>query len=139
MATSNPTGRFYAITDSGRETAREWLREMWLETGGEYPEFIAAVSILFVLPPVEARDLLEERVERLAAQLAEAEDELGANPGLPRLFLLEKEYRRALLQAELAWLRGVLAEIHGGRLTWDEEWIREVGAAFNPTPDDHDT
>jgi hypothetical protein len=71
-ATTNPTDSF-APSPTPVETAREWLREMWLESGGQYPEFIAAVSILFVLPPVEARDLLEERVERLAAQLAEAE------------------------------------------------------------------
>src|SRR4051812_30208865 len=39
----------YAITDAGRETAREWLRESLSATGQDYPEFIAAVSILFGL------------------------------------------------------------------------------------------
>src|SRR3954451_7552520 len=34
----------YAITDSGREKAREWLREMLRATGEEYPEFIVGVS-----------------------------------------------------------------------------------------------
>src|SRR5436190_1753173 len=36
----------YAITEVGRETAEEWLREMLRTTGGEYPEFIAAGSVL---------------------------------------------------------------------------------------------
>src|SRR6266540_5911478 len=31
----------YAISERGRETAREWLREMLTSTGGEFPEFIA--------------------------------------------------------------------------------------------------
>ena len=63
----------YTITDTGRDTAREWLREMLVETRGDYPEFIAAVSILFVMSPVEAQDLLEERAERVADDLVEAE------------------------------------------------------------------
>ena len=36
----------YAITDAGRETAEEWLREMLRTTGNQYPHFIAAVSVL---------------------------------------------------------------------------------------------
>lgn len=132
---NQPDRTVYAITDSGRQAARTWLREMLLETGGEYPEFIAAISILFALAHEEALELLEERAERVAAELAQAEAELAANPGLPRLFLLEEEYRRAVLQAELAWIRAVCADIRGGRLSWDEDWIREVGTRFNPTTD----
>ncbi len=131
-----PDRTVYTITDPGRETALEWLREMLVETHGEYPEFIAAVSILFVLPPEEARRLLEERAERLAVDLAQAANELAANPGLPRLFLLEEEYRRAVLQAELAWMRAVSNDIDGGRLGWDDDWIREMGAKFNPPIDE---
>ena len=133
---SQPDRTVYTITDPGRETALEWLGEMLVETRGEYPEFIAAVSILFVLPPEEARRLLEERAERLAADLAHTEVELAANPGLPRLFLLEEEYRRAVLQAELAWMRAVSNDIDGGRLGWDDDWIREMGVKFNPPIDE---
>jgi DNA-binding PadR family transcriptional regulator len=122
----------YAITDPGREAAQEWLREMLRTTGGEYPEFIAAVSILFGLAPEDARAQLELRAERLAAELADAEAQLEGNPGLPRLFLLEEEYRRAVLQAELSWLRSVIADLHAERLTWSEQWLREVFAAFHP-------
>jgi DNA-binding PadR family transcriptional regulator len=121
----------YAITDSGRETARTWLREMLLSTEGEYPEFIAAVSILFGLPPEEAQSALELRAEKLAAVLAETKSELAsAPPGLPRLFLLEEEYRQAVLEAELTWVRGVIADLRDGRLTWSEQWLREIAAAF---------
>jgi DNA-binding PadR family transcriptional regulator len=121
----------YAITDAGREAAREWLREMLSTTGSEYPEFIAAVSILFGLAPDDARAQLEQRAESLAAELVEAEAQLEGNPGLPRLFLLEEEYRQAVLQAELSWLRGVIADLKKGRLTWSEEWLQEIADAFN--------
>jgi DNA-binding PadR family transcriptional regulator len=121
----------YAITEAGRETAREWLREMLRTTGGEYPEFIAAVSILFGLAPEDAREQLELRAESIAAELADTEAQLEGNPGLPRLFLLEEEYRRAILQAELAWLRGVIADLRGARLTWSEQSLREAFTAFH--------
>jgi DNA-binding PadR family transcriptional regulator len=126
----------YAITDAGRETARAWLREMLRTTEGEYPEFIAAVSVLFGLAPDDARKQLELRAERLAAQLADTEREMAAAPpGLPRLFLLEEDYRKALLEAELGWLRGVIADLHAGRLSWSEQWLREIAATFLPADD----
>ena len=129
----------YAITDAGREAAREWLREMLRSTGGEYPEFIAAVSVLFGLAPDDARAQLEARATELAAQLADTEAELaGAPPGLPRLFLLEEEFRRAALQAELNWVRGVVDDIREGRLDWSEQWLRDLAATFLPPDDDEE-
>lgn len=126
----------YAITEAGRATAREWLRDMLRTTGGEYPDFIAAVSILFGLAPDDARAQLEHRAETLAAELADTEAQLESNPELPRLFLLEEEYRRAVLGAELAWLRGVITDLENGRLTWSEEWLQEIAAALHPPEDD---
>jgi DNA-binding PadR family transcriptional regulator len=130
----------YAITDAGREAAREWLREMLRSTGGEYPEFIAAVSVLFGLDPDDARAQLEVRAAELASQLADTEAELaGAPPGLPRLFLLEEEFRRAALEAELNWVRGVVEDIREGRLDWSEQWLRELAATYLPPTDDEET
>jgi DNA-binding PadR family transcriptional regulator len=124
----------YAITDAGREVAHQWLCEMLRGTEGEYPEFIAAVSILFGLEPQEAQSELELRAEKLAAELAETESVLTDSPaGLPRLFLLEEEYRQAVLQAELSWVRGVISDLREGRLTWTEQWLHEIAATFTPT------
>jgi DNA-binding PadR family transcriptional regulator len=134
-----PDRTVYAITDAGREVAREWLREMLSATTGEYPDFIAAVSILFGLAPDDARAQLELRAERLASELAETEAQLAENPQVPRLFLLEEEYRRAVQQAELAWLRDVIADMAAGRLTWSEEWLREIFSAFHPHDDQEDS
>jgi DNA-binding PadR family transcriptional regulator len=129
----------YAATGAGREVANLWLREMLSEPAAQYPEFIAALSILFALPPDEARAELELRAERIAAQLADTERGLGAAPpGLPRLFLLEEEYRRTMLETELGWLRAVIGDLDRGRLTWSEEWLREIAQAFLPTPDEQE-
>jgi DNA-binding PadR family transcriptional regulator len=127
----------YEITDVGRALARQWLREMLRTTEGEYPEFIAALSILFGLPPEEARSELEIRVERLQDALETCEQELAsAPPGLPRLFTLEEEYRKTLLEAEVSWLRSVIDDLRAGRLTWSEEWLRELADTFLPADAD---
>jgi DNA-binding PadR family transcriptional regulator len=122
----------YGITESGREVAREWLREMLSTTEREYPEFIAAVSLVFGLSPEDAREQLELRSERLAAELTETESQLTSNPDLPRLFLLEEEYRKAVLEAELSWLRGVIEDLRERRLEWSEQWLRGVAEALLP-------
>ncbi len=129
----------YAITEAGQATARQWLREMLRTTEDKYPEFIAALSLLFGLEPGEARAELELRAEKLAAALADTEAALASAPeGLPRLFLLEEEYRRALLEAELSWVRGAVDDLREGRLTWSERWLHEMAAAFLDTNEQHD-
>jgi DNA-binding PadR family transcriptional regulator len=129
-----PDRVLYAISDAGRDVARQWLREMLHTTEGEYPEFIAALSILFGLPPDEARAELELRAESLQAALDATERSLaGAPRELPRLFLLEEEYRKTLLEAELSWVRGVIADLREGRLTWSEEWLLELFGRFLAT------
>jgi DNA-binding PadR family transcriptional regulator len=122
----------YAITDAGRAAARVWLREMLAETTGEYPDFIAAVSIVFGLAPDDARAQLERRAAGLAKELADTDSQLTGNPDLPRLFLLEEEYRKAILTAQLSWLRGVIDDLETGRLSWNEQWLAELFAAFHP-------
>jgi DNA-binding PadR family transcriptional regulator len=131
----HPDRVVYAITDAGREAAREWTREMLRSTGEEYPEFIVAVSVLFGLEPDDARAQLELRAERLATELAETEAAFEIAPDLPRLFMLEEEYRRAVLRAELSWVRGVIDDLREGRLSWDEQWLRDIAAQFLPPPD----
>lgn len=127
----------YGVTDAGRTVARQWLREMLHSTDDEYPEFIAALSLMFVLPPEETLAELELRADNLNRSLADTQSALaGAPEGLPRLFLLEEEYRRALLQAELDWLNGVIADLRAGRLSWSEEWLNEVAATFITQTDD---
>jgi DNA-binding PadR family transcriptional regulator len=123
-----PDRTLYAVTDAGRAAAAEWLREMLTTTGAEFPEFITAVSVLFALEPQDARVQLETRAARLRDELADTDRQFAANPHVPRLFLLEEEYRQAVLRAELAWLQGLIDDLREGRLTWSEEWMREVVA-----------
>ncbi|MCG5215037.1 PadR family transcriptional regulator [Streptosporangium sp. KLBMP 9127] len=133
---SHPDRIVYAITDAGRAAAVDWHRQMLSLGQDEFPEFVAAVSMLVALPPDDARQQLERRMERLVADLAETEAVLGSVPDLPRLFLLDEEYRRALLAAELTWVRSVVADLRAGRLDWDESWRREVAERFDQPVDE---
>ncbi|WHT20867.1 PadR family transcriptional regulator [Crossiella sp. CA-258035] len=137
-ADNRPERTVYEIGPHGLETARTWLREMFTATGTEFPEFPAAVAFMPLLEPEEIRALLEVR----AAKLAEAVQEIdtvvaeASAGGLPRLFLLEEEYQRATLGAQLDWCRATVAELAAGRITWSEDWLREIGANFISAPDE---
>jgi DNA-binding PadR family transcriptional regulator len=118
----------YEITDSGAATLRRWLVEMLPTPAREFPEFPAALAFLPILPPEQVRELLAARVDAVQERLTAAE--AGAPPGLPRLFLIEDEYRATMLRAELQWLRGVVDDLATGRLFWDEDFIRATLADF---------
>ncbi|MGX6605756.1 PadR family transcriptional regulator [Micromonosporaceae bacterium Da 78-11] len=119
-----PERTVYEITDDGAATMRHWLTGMLPTPAREFPEFPAALAFLSVLAPTTAHDLLTQRLtvqqERLTAIRAQAP------PGLPRLFLIEDEYRTVLLTAEIAWLRGLVDDLADGTLTWDLAMIQET-------------
>jgi DNA-binding PadR family transcriptional regulator len=123
-----PERTAYEITDAGAATLRRWVTEMLAAPAREFPEFPAALAMLVILPPADAERLLRDRIgaqeERLAALSGQAP------PGLPRVFLIEDEYRAVLLRAELTWLRAVADDLAAGHLTWDRAMIEETLRAF---------
>jgi DNA-binding PadR family transcriptional regulator len=124
----------YAITEQGREAANEWMRELLQSTGPSSAGFIVALSAMFVLAPDDARRQLEARRVQLAAELAEtvnAIDGPGVPPGLPRLFLLDEDYRRTVLTTELAWTDQLIAELAAGTITWSRDFLDAVFAQFH--------
>jgi hypothetical protein len=82
---------------------------------------------LGLLTPEEALRQLETRVAALEDEVARIDSQFSGAvaEGLPRLFLLEMEYQRATLEAELEWVRAVVDDLRTGRLAWSEEWLRE--------------
>jgi DNA-binding PadR family transcriptional regulator len=122
-----PERTIYRLTDTGKETAISWLRAMLATPAREFPEFPAAISLLFGLTPQEVLELLDRRSAALAGDLAQRARDLGEfRAVVPRLFLLEEEYMNAVLDAELAWVRAVADDLRSGRLTWTEAWIHEI-------------
>ncbi|SDT77340.1 PadR family transcriptional regulator [Actinoplanes derwentensis] len=130
--TSREAGRpertVYEVTEEGAATLRRWLLEMLPEPAREFPEFPVALAFLPTLSPAETRELLQRRIEALSERAAAVDGQ--APPGLPRLFLIEDEYRAAMLRAEIGWLRATVAELDDGSLTWDRAMIEETAARF---------
>ena len=124
-----PERTVYEVTGEGVAAMRGWLIEMLPAPAREFPEFPAALAFVAILAPAEVRDMLAQRIAVLEDKLAAIIGQ--APPGLPRLFLIEDEYRAAMLTAELTWLTGVVADLDEGRLTWDEELIRQTAAMFS--------
>lgn len=125
-----PERTVYEITDAGREIALLWMRQMLSTLTREYPEFPAAVSFLPLLAPTDALRQLALRAEAIEAEIRRIDEGLQAAAAVPRLFLLESEYARALLVAEQSWTNAVVEDLRTKRITWNKAWLRQVAAQF---------
>jgi DNA-binding PadR family transcriptional regulator len=119
-----PERTVYAITDAGRRELREWLRDLVKEPRHEYPHFVAALSLIGALPPDEVVELLGQRREDLDAQQAAVRELIQRTlaDGVHPLFLVEEEYRLALLDAELAFVDRFVEQITDPQEGWGPMW-----------------
>jgi DNA-binding PadR family transcriptional regulator len=128
-----PERTVYELTDAGRQAAHDWLISMLATTRNEFPQFPAALSFLMMLSPTEARAVLEQRANALRAELASIEADLqNYSSALPRVVLMDDEYRRAVTAAEVAWLEGVINDLGDGGWSWSYEDFAGVAAALQP-------
>jgi DNA-binding PadR family transcriptional regulator len=118
-AEKRPERTVYEITDGGHETLREWMKTMLSTPAREFPEFPAALAFLPIVTQQEARAALALRVSTLKAHLSAMDAEMDqASTFLPRIFLVESEYQRAVVQAELDYVRSMVADLDSGALAW---------------------
>jgi DNA-binding PadR family transcriptional regulator len=124
-----PERTVYELTEDGRAQVPVWLAGMLATVRNEFPQFPAALSFAMLLPPGDVLAGLEQRAAVLRADLARIEQALQDVPaGLPRVTLLDDEYRRAVTAAELAWIDGLAEDLRTGALTWDREQIAAFAA-----------
>ena len=125
--------------EAGRKELEDWMAELVAVPVKEYPQFEAALAELPVLPPGRALELLRERATALETAIAEMRAELAGLTWLPRLFTLEAEYHLAMREAELAWVRGLVAEFENRTFPGLDGWqhvhdTHEWPAEFGPVP-----
>ena len=126
-----PERTVYALTDAGRAELRDWLRELVEEPQHEYPHFVAALSLIAALPPADVLVLLRRRLDRLAdlrTEIRRTVDDALAQ-GVPALFLIEEEYRLALLDAESSFVERFIDQINDPETGWAPMW-----AEFHKAP-----
>jgi DNA-binding PadR family transcriptional regulator len=127
-----PERTVYALTPAGRDLLRSWLSDLVAQPAKEFLQFEAALSLLPVLPPDEAVELLRERARRLSenltqmqalaghlssmtlGELAEPNEDLPApllGQKFPAIFMVETDYRLALLKAEIDFVDDLVRRI----------------------------
>ena len=129
----------YEVTEEGRMAAFTWIRDMLSAPKQEFPEFPAAISFIMLLTPEDAKKQFEKRANALEDSLAQIEEQLQmvTTRGVPRLFLLEIEYKKAGFKAELEWVNSIIRDIESGELKWDLDMLRKISEQWasqeNPT------
>jgi DNA-binding PadR family transcriptional regulator len=124
-----PERTVYALTAAGRAEAQSWLRELVEEPRHEYPHFVAALSLIAALPPSEVVELLGRRLGRLAEQRAEIRELIDSTlaGGVHPLFIVEEEYRLALLDAESVFVEQFIERITLPETGWGRLWAEFHG------------
>lgn len=132
-----PERTVYGLTDAGRQEFRDWLRDLVAEPKHEYPQFVAALSLLAALPPSEVLPLLRRRLDALASQRTEIQSLIDRTlaEGVPALFVVEEEYRLAMLAAEATFVTGVIERITHPETGWTREW-EQFHAGDGQPPED---
>ncbi|MET8757242.1 PadR family transcriptional regulator [Lentzea sp. NPDC004782] len=125
--TQRPERTIYALTDAGRDELYDWMRELVREPAHEYPQFGVALSLISVLDPVEAVDLLGARAGALTRTIDASRtmiDKATAD-GVEWIFLVEEEYRIALLEAELRLVEKLTGEM--AKAEYQDAWRQHFG------------
>jgi DNA-binding PadR family transcriptional regulator len=127
---ARPERTVYQITDAGRDELVGWTRELIAEPEAEHTRFVAGLSVLAVLSPDDVIELLRTRLQRLTESAGSLSAQLAEASELPRLFVIEDEYRIAMTRAETDWTRSLLNELTAGTFPHLDVWrkFHETGA-----------
>ena len=132
---NRPERVVYEITESGKVEAAAWLRELLAVPSKEYPDVEAGLSLIAMLSPDEVAALLRARLASLESEIRTRSSALaGATAaGLPELFVVEADYRLAMLRAEREWIDRFAGRLERGDVGGQDGWsemarLRAAGA-----------
>ena len=85
---------------------------------------MAALSLIGALPPDEVAELLRSRLRGLEVQRAEIRQLIdeALTDGVHPVFLVEEEYRLALLESDSAFVEQFIERIEHPETGWRQEW-----------------
>ncbi|MEV8377286.1 PadR family transcriptional regulator [Kribbella sp. NPDC056861] len=121
---NRPEKTVYAITAAGRAEFDDWLAELLGKPEREFSQLEAGLAYLPAFSPDRVVELLDQRVKGLVAEVEqlEAAHESMTSMKLPRIFWVESEFRLALVQAELTYVRRLARAIRTDGLEGSGFW-----------------
>jgi DNA-binding PadR family transcriptional regulator len=124
-----PERTLYSATDAGVEALQEWLTGLLVTPEDDPATYYAALSLIAYLDPMDALGALRERLGSLEILIAGDTARMqGMASMLPRLFMLEEEYRIAALASEREFTAGLIDDLATGRLTWNLADMQKLAA-----------
>jgi DNA-binding PadR family transcriptional regulator len=117
---NRPERTTYAITEAGQSRLTGRVSEMLASPVNEYPEFPLAIGEAHNLPKETVLDLLGRRLALLRADAEFLTTGLieVKQKKVERKFWLNMTYQKAMLEAEIAWISGLVAELNAGDIDW---------------------
>ena len=130
---NRPERTTYRITEAGQLALTERVSEILGTPINEYPEFPVAIAEAHNLPRGVVTELLTRRRWRLVSELESlrvGSTEL-TQKSLPRKYWIDITYLQAMINAEVAWLDELLADLRSGELDWSREPQQKESAHDN--------
>jgi DNA-binding PadR family transcriptional regulator len=121
-----PERTVYAITQAGVDEFEDWLAELLSTPPREYLSLEAGLALMLGLPPDVVARLLGIRADRLKVELrtVDAMQDHAREQGVLDLFLIEVQYRRHMLAAEVEFVERLADDMRSGRLPGIKGWAR---------------
>ncbi|NYJ06296.1 PadR family transcriptional regulator [Petropleomorpha daqingensis] len=121
-----PERTVYEITAAGQDEFEDWLAELLSTPVRDYTSLEAGLSLMAAMPPDEVARLLSERAGKLQMEIGalDAMFAYGDEQKLPEIFMVENMFRRAMLTAELEFVRRLADDIRSGHFGGTAVWRR---------------
>lgn len=115
-----PERTVYAVTEKGRDTFAEQVRDMLARPAQEYPHYPVALSAANELDREDAIEQLKARVINLKARVAAdqviIDQALAAD--LPQMYWIDFAYVHHQRKSELDWTEHLVGTLESGRIPW---------------------
>jgi len=109
-----PARTTYELTEAGYDLVRQRVTQDLVSARPATPALVLALSYIAILPVRTATATLRKRLSVLEGDLRSA----SAAHALPEYQMLEMDYWRDMLRADIAWIRTLIDRLDGGAIEW---------------------
>lgn len=118
-----PERTVYAMTEQGRDTFDNQVRDMLASPAEEYPQYPVALSAASELGKADAIEQLRMRVLNLKARIAADEVlvQQVRDENLPVIYWIDNAFSHHQRKSELDWTEQLIAGLESGRIPWPDQ------------------